>query len=181
MIIPGGLIATATFPGVIVHEWAHLSVCRLLRIPVFEVCYFRFRFFGAVGYVRHGVPAQTWQSLLIGFGPMLINTLLGILIALPCTIHAMVGNQQNVLDLLLWWAGVSIAMHSFPSRGDAASIWKSVVENPQTPLLEKIVTVPFIGMIWAGAIGSIFWLDAIYGLIVVCFVPGWVINIIAAL
>ena len=35
------LISLVTFPGVIVHEAAHLPFCRLRRMPVVEVCFFR--------------------------------------------------------------------------------------------------------------------------------------------
>lgn len=40
--IPGQLIAALTFPGVIVHEMAHQLFCRLFRVAVLDVCYFRF-------------------------------------------------------------------------------------------------------------------------------------------
>jgi len=42
------------------------------------------------------------------------------------------------LDYLLIYPGVSIAMHAFPSRGDANVIWNSV-RQPGTPLWVKIV------------------------------------------
>ena len=39
--IPGLLIALATFPGVIVHEAAHMLFCRLRGVAIFKVCFFR--------------------------------------------------------------------------------------------------------------------------------------------
>ena len=40
IIIPGWLIGLVTFPGVIVHEAAHLFFCKLRRVAVFDVCFF---------------------------------------------------------------------------------------------------------------------------------------------
>ena len=39
--IPGFLIAIVTFPGVIVHEAAHLFFCRWFKLEVYDVCFFR--------------------------------------------------------------------------------------------------------------------------------------------
>lgn len=179
MLFPGIAIAALTFPGVIVHEFAHQLVCWLLRIPVLEVCYFRFRLRGPVGYVRHEAPRSGWASLIIGVAPFAINTILGILIALPAVIHSTLGIFSG-RDLFLGWLGISIAMHSFPSTGDAASIWKSVM-GPKNSVLEKMIAVPLVGIIWIGAVGSVFWLDAIYGVFVTCFVPGILINLLASI
>ena len=85
-----------------------------------------------------------------------------------------------LLNAFLLWLGVSIAMHSFPSTGDAASIWKTVM-LPGQPVLAKVVGVPLVGLIWAGAIGSVFWLDLIYGAFVACFLPVMILHGIAAL
>jgi hypothetical protein len=41
VFFPGYLIATATFPGVIVHELGHKLFCLLTKTRVVETCYFR--------------------------------------------------------------------------------------------------------------------------------------------
>jgi len=58
-------------------------------------------------------------------------------------------------------------MHSFPSVGDAANIWKSV-KHPDTPILVKILATPLVGLIYLCAIGSVVWLDFLYGMAVAC-------------
>jgi hypothetical protein len=40
--IPGQLISLLSFPGIIVHEFAHLIFCRLRKVAILDVCYFRF-------------------------------------------------------------------------------------------------------------------------------------------
>ena len=67
--IPGFLIALVTFPGVIVHEMAHQLFCRLFRVAVLDVCYFRLG--NPSGYVLHESPRTTAQHLVIGIGPFL--------------------------------------------------------------------------------------------------------------
>jgi hypothetical protein len=161
MIIPGFIIAIATFPGVIVHELAHQFFCWLFKVPVFKVCYFRVG--TPSGYVIHEHPSSPWVSLLIGVGPLFFNTLVGIIVAFPAVLAFMAGDDSMAwLNGLLAWLGFSIAMHSFPSTGDAATIWGSVMGDGK-PILVKLVGAPIVGLIWLGAAGSFFWLDLIYG------------------
>jgi len=49
--IPGPVIAFLTFPGVIVHEAAHLFFCKLFKLQVYDVCFLRFG--NPAGYVIH--------------------------------------------------------------------------------------------------------------------------------
>ena len=178
MIIPGFLIAILTFPGVIVHELAHQFFCRLFKIPVFKVCYFRIG--NPSGYVIHEHPSSPWVSLLIGIGPLFVNTFVGFLIAFPAIMSVGKFSSGDVLDGFLIWLGFSIAMHSFPSTGDAKSIWQSVM-GPGKPMGVKVVAAPLVGLIWIGAIGSVFWLDAIYGAAILYFVPNAIVHMLAAM
>ena len=73
---------------------------------------------------------------------------------------------------ILFWLGISTAMHSFPSTGDAKNIWKAVWDH-DAPFSAKVVGTPLVGLIYLGAIGSVFWLDLIYGVAVVAFIPEW--------
>lgn len=175
LFIPGQLIALLTFPGVIVHEFAHQLFCRLQRVAILQVCYFQFA--NPAGYVIHEKPKFASQSLWIGIGPFIINTIIGALIGAPGIAHQQLGSS-DFLDIILIWLGVSIAMHAFPSTGDAQSIWKSIM-NEQTSILLRIITVPIVGLIYLGALGSFFWLDAIYGYGVVWVLPKLLANLIA--
>src|SRR5437762_10128220 len=101
MFIPGQLIAILTFPGVIVHEAAHQLFCRLFRVAVLDVCYFRVG--NPAGYVLHEIPAYPNQQIWIGIGPFLINTLVGALIAAPAAIPGIQFEAGDALDYLLLW------------------------------------------------------------------------------
>lgn len=160
--IPGFIISIITFPGVIVHEFAHFLFCRIFGVAVFEVCYFRAG--NPAGYVIHEPPRYAWQHVLIGIGPFFVNTIIGVLIALPAAVNFQGTSNSGLLDLALMYLGISIAMHSFPSTGDAQSIWNTLWD-PKTPApaLLKIISTPLVGLIYIGAFASIIWMDALYG------------------
>ena len=139
MLVPGQLISILTFPGVIVHEFAHQLFCRITRVAIFDVCYFRSG--NPAGYVLHESPKKKSQQILIGIGPFLVNTLLGALIALPGAIQVIKFSSASIADYFFVWLGVSIAMHSFPSTGDAKNIWE-IVKDASTPIWIKIIAAP---------------------------------------
>lgn len=177
MFIPGFLISIATFPGVIVHEFAHQLFCRFCDVAVIDVCYFRFG--NPAGYVQHEIPKKASHNIWIGVGPFLVNSIVGSLIAMPAAIQIIqFKDSSNILYLLLTWLGVSIAMHSFPSLGDAKSIWKSVWAK-ETGILIKIIGTPVVGIIMICALGSFFWLDLLYGIGVAVFIPNILISLLA--
>lgn len=169
MIIPGFLITWITFPGVIIHELAHELFCRLTGTPVLKVCYFRFG--NPSGYVIHQHPSSAWKHILIGFGPLLVNTIAGLLIALAALPLARSEDMKVPHGILIWLA-ISVAMHSFPSTGDARSIWHGIWKR-ESSVLTKFVGTPLVGLIYVGAVGSMVWLDAIYGVGVCVGLPAW--------
>lgn len=175
-IIPGFLISIVTFPGVIVHELAHQLFCKISRIAIFDICYFRFG--NPSGYVVHEEPKNAKQQILIGVGPFIVNTVIGALISLPAAIPVIKFKSGNILEYILIWLGVSIAMHSFPSVQDAKSIWASI-RKKETPMLVKIVGTPIVGIILICSIGSVAWLDFIYGIAIAMLIPSLLIKIIA--
>ncbi len=177
MIIPGILISMVTFPGVAVHELAHQVCCRICRIPVYEVKYFQVK--NPCGYVMHEPISNPWKNLLTGLGPFFVNTILGILITLPAyanvfgysSVSGTMGLFVKLCSYILYWLGVSILMHAFPSAGDAKALVHSVLKNEDVSMIAKIITAPFIGLIYLGAFGSIFWLDLAYGIGVSMLLP----------
>lgn len=164
----GRLLAIITFPGVIVHEIAHQFFCKLAKTAVLEVKYFQFG--NPAGYVIHEKPQRPYQHLMIGLGPFLFNTVVGALIAFPAALQAFTFDAEKPFDFALLWLGLSIAMRAFPSTGDAKSLWKSTM-SPQVGLGYKILIVPVVGLIYLGALGSMFWLDIIYGLLIIMLIP----------
>lgn len=174
--IPGFLISLVTFPGVIVHELAHQLFCRYYRVPVFKVVYFQLS--NPAGYVIHEIPRSKLQSVMISIGPFIVNTILGALISLPAALPVFTFNTAGPLDYLLIYLGVSIAMHAFPSRGDADNIWQAMKQE-DTSLLIKIIGYPIVGLIYLGSLGSFFWLDLLYGIGVAVGVPNFLIWMLA--
>ncbi len=174
--VPGPLIALATFPGVIVHELAHQLFCRWFRVPILNVCYFRFG--NPAGFVLHEPTNNHWHSLLISVGPFLINTIVGALIAFPAALPVLRFEAGDPLDYLLIWLGVSVAMHAIPSTGDAKALW-ATASSPGMPGLAKLVAAPVVGVIYLATLGRFFWLDLIYGVGVALGLPTVLVWLLA--
>jgi hypothetical protein len=179
-VIPGFIITYLTFPGVIVHELAHALFCRLFGIPIYQVKFFQIVLIRGMpaGYVVHGPAKQPWHGVMVSIGPFFVNTILGALIASPGAIPILRFGSKSPLDYFFAWLGISIAMHAFPSTGDAASIWKTI-HRPGVPALTKLISYPLVGLIYVGALGSMFWLDALYGLAVAGFLPNALVQLLA--
>jgi hypothetical protein len=175
-LIPGFLISLVTFPGIIVHELAHQLFCRMEGVAILKTCYFQLG--NPAGYVVHEIPKYPHQSLLIGIGPFLVNTITGALIAFPAALPVIKFDCGDGLDHCLIWLGVSIAMHAIPSRGDAESMY-SAMSSGAVPVLLKIVTTPIILLINLAAIGRFFWLDLVYGVGVALALPTLLVNLFA--
>jgi len=177
MFVPGILITMLTFPGVIVHEFAHQLFCRLFGVAIFEVKYFQVA--NPAGYVIHEIPRNPIHQLMISIGPFIVNSLLGLIIAFPAAIPVVVFKSGTLFDYVLLYLGISIAMHAFPSLGDAKSMWSILWHGENTPLWLKIVTVPVAGVILLGALGSFFWLDLAYGIFIAIGLPKIIIALCA--
>lgn len=175
--IPGSVITALTFPGVVIHELAHQLFCRYFKIPVYEVCYFRFG--NPAGYVVHG-PSENWiHQVLVGAGPFFLNSLLGGLLAFPSALRVFeFEGAASTLDGVLIWLGISIAMHAIPSTTDAKSIWAAVSGN-KASILAKLGVAPVVGLIFVLAIGSVIWLDLIYGVVVSLALPKLLVMLLS--
>jgi len=94
MFIPGFRISIVTFPGVIIHELAHVAFCKFTDTRVLKVCYFRVG--NPAGYVIHEQPSAVWRHILIGIGLLFVNTFLGFMlgiIAIP--MHMDLGRRKT--------------------------------------------------------------------------------------
>jgi hypothetical protein len=176
MFIPGPVIAALTFPGVIVHEFAHQLFCRIFGVAIFDVCYYRYG--NPAGYVIHEHPAKAGQQIWIGVGPFIVNSVLGAIIAAPASIQVFQFEAGSPLDYFLIWLGVSIAMHAFPSTGDAKTL-RGAVSEAGVPLGVKMAAYPIVGLIYLGAIGSFIWLDAFYGVGLALALPKLLVTLLA--
>lgn len=158
MFIPGILISILTFPGIIVHEWAHKKFCDWLGVPISKIVYFQFG--NPAGYVMHEEPKNYAQSFWISIGPFIINSLITIILAFVATLFGFL--DSNVGLVLLWVAG-SVGMHSFPSNHDMKNVWeasKIEIKKGASPL--HYLAFLLVAIVWVANALSFFWFDLIY-------------------
>lgn len=137
-----------------------------------------FRLGNPAGYVVHQLPDAPWKSVAISMGPFLINSVFGIILSFPAALKVFVLGAQNPLDAVVFWLGLSVAMHAIPSRGDAKSMWSSV-SGARSGILMKILVGPLAALIYVMSIASIFWADLFYG-VAICLAPSIILVHILA-
>ena len=148
------LIALVTFPGIILHEWAHKFFCDRTRVPVYKTCYFRLG--NPTGYVIHGPADNYGKAFLIATAPFLVNTIIAVILFFIAVILPL-----GLTAYILYWLGISIAMHSFPSSQDADNLWQhSKGARRRNPL--ALFGLPVIGLIKLARILSAIWFDLLY-------------------
>jgi hypothetical protein len=162
MIIPGFLIALVTFPGVIVHEAAHMFFCKLRRVAVFDVCFFRLE--NPAGYVIHEEIDDFNSAFLICVGPLLINSLLCIFICFPAFMPIRVFHVEEPVSYFLLWLGVSIGMHAFPSTQDASNLFAHAKKAAKSLNPLALLSFPLVLLIVVANVLSFFWADLLYGI-----------------
>ncbi len=167
-IIPGFIISYATFPGVIAHEIGHQLACKITDVRVFDVKYFQFNL-EISGYVRHEQTDNPWKQLLITYGPLIFNFIIGIIFVFPLAVMWAMSSMRYVypfwskaLVYVLAYIGISCLANAFPSSGDAISLFTSVVKNKNIPLLPRILVAPFVLIIIACSVAKFFWFDFIF-------------------
>jgi hypothetical protein len=112
-------------PGVAVHEFGHLALCRLSGVPVRQVVLFRI---GApAGFVSHAAPRLLRQHLAISSGPLLVSSLLAGLLFIAAARFCLDRPEPwwPAGLLLSFWLGWSIALEAWPSGGDASALRRS--------------------------------------------------------
>ncbi|AMR32860.1 hypothetical protein A0256_16255 [Mucilaginibacter sp. PAMC 26640] len=174
MFIPGFLITILTFPGVIVHEFAHLFFCRLRKVAVFEVCYIRIG--NPAGYVIHENTSNFYSTFLISMGPFFVNTILCLLICIPAYMPITFFGLAHPLSYFLMWLGVSIGMHAVPSTQDAKNIFEQAKIKVKDKNVLAIVSFPLVGLVYIFNILRFFWADLAYGVAIGVGVPGLIFN-----
>ena len=174
MFIPGILISLFTFPGVIVHEFAHLFFCKLRKVAVFEVCYFRVA--NPVGYVIHENTSNFNTTFLISMGPFFVNTILCLLICFPAYIPINFFGISHPLSYFLMWLGVSIGMHAIPSNQDARNLYEQATEKLKEKNILALISFPIIGLIYVFNILRFFWADLAYGVAIGVGLPALIFK-----
>ena len=157
-MIPGFIVSLLTFPGVIVHEWAHKIACNFFGVKVREIVYFKFDFNlvgGEAGYVRHEIPKRYIASLCISSAPLFINTI----VALTCGIIVHTTRAVNFLPALFLWLGFSVGAHAFPSNQDMNNVRYHA--RGETFLIGALSQAMYATMVILNAL-SMFWVDFLY-------------------
>lgn len=167
IFIPGWLISIVTFPGIIIHEWAHKKFCEWLGVPVHEVVYFRFG--NPAGYVMHELPKTYKQTFWISVGPLIVNSI-------GAVIFSFIASQtipEGWFWYVLLWIAFSTGMHSFPSDQDM----EHVAESSKISIKEggsklHYFAFPFVWLIWIANKLRFFWFDLGYAILLVALGGG---------
>lgn len=172
--IPGELISILTFPGIIVHEFAHMLFCRIRKVAVFDACYFRVG--NPAGYVVHENTSNFNSTFLISMGPFFVNTLLCLLICLPAYMPIKFFNIEHPLSYFLIWLGVSIGMHAIPSNQDAENVYEQAKQRIKSGNILAIVSFPIVGLIYVFNIMRFLWADLFYGIAIGIGIPSLIFG-----
>jgi hypothetical protein len=145
------LLTLFQMPGVVVHELGHKMFCDIFGVRVHKVRYFSFQ--SPPGFVVHEQPDGFVKTFLITIGPFILNSLVAMLFAIFS------------LQYSLWLAlvSISIAMQSFPSKGDAKSLWIETKRHMKRNLL-AVIGYPISGLIMLMNLPRSFWFDLAYGI-----------------
>lgn len=160
-----------TFPGVILHEYGHAWACRRLGIRVIKVCYLRFG--NPLGYVLHEQPQSAFQHIMVATAPFFVSTSIACVASLAGTLLVYFQINSAAADCAvpgLAWLGFSFSLHAFPSSGDADALWADVTGS-SVGFLSKTVLVPVVGVIRLTQLGTRYWLDALYAILVIALPP----------
>ena len=161
IIIPGWLIALVTFPGVIVHETAHMLFCKLRGLAILDVCFFRIG--NPSGYVIHEQSDNFTSIFLVAVGPLIVNSVLCFLFCFPAFVPVKIFEQKDLISYFLIWMGMSIGMHAFPSTGDAQVLMGSAKKAVRRMNFLAIISYPLVGLIYVVNLLRFFWADYFYG------------------
>lgn len=165
------IVSLLTFPGVMVHEFAHAWACRKLGIRVVKVCYLRLG--NPLGYVLHEQPAYAFQHIMVAVAPFFVSTVAALAVSLLAALLVTSPAAAEFKDLAVLagaWLSFSIALHAFPSSGDGDALWQDVTGS-HVGLLGKFLLVPAVGLIRLCQAGAAIWLDALFAMGVVAVPP----------
>ncbi len=160
-MIPGWLVSAVTFPGVILHEFAHKFFCDRFGVKVREVSYFNM---SGGGHVIHDRTEDFNAIFWISTGPLIINSAIAILFA---SIASSIGSEGGLFLLFLWLA-LSFGVHAFPSNQDASNVLdasKQILKTGGSFL--HYLSFPFVWLIALANLLRFFWVDFIWAILLI--------------
>lgn len=167
--IPGWLISIATFPGVVVHEAAHQLFCRITKLAIFDVCYFRVG--NPAGYVVHENTPDFNKSFLVSMGPFFVNSILCIVFCSAAFLPVWELDASDPLAYFFYWLGLSIGMHAFPSTQDMQGIWRLMPEAAKKLNPLAIISYPLVAIVYVLNFARVVWADLGYGIAIGILAP----------
>lgn len=169
----GLLIPILTFPGVIVHEYAHYKMCHWRDVSVHDVVFFQFG--NPAGYVAHGEPDRYADALAISGAPFVINSALAIgLFGVTFGTRMVAGEPGGITGIvspLTIWLGVSVGMHAIPSSADASSLWELAKTHWRDSVL-GLLGFPIAALIYLANLLNFLWFDLIYAALLLFLTAG---------
>jgi hypothetical protein len=154
----------AHLPSVIVHEAAHLFFCKLFRLQVYNVCFFRFG--NPAGYVIHEKTENFTAIFFVSMGPFVGNTVLCVLFCTAAFLPVWELKVTDPLAYFFYWLGLSIGMHSFPSTADLSNLWEVAPARAKSGNVLAIVSLPLVGILYVLNFARVVWADLGYGIAV---------------
>lgn len=167
--IPGSVIALLTFPGVIVHEAAHFIFCKMYRLAIFDVCFFRFG--NPAGYVIHERTTNFKASFFVSVGPFIVNSALCLLFCTAAFVPVWELKVQDPLGYFFYWLGLSIGMHAFPSTADLKNLWAEAPAAAKAGNPLAIISYPLIAVLYVANYARVVWADLGYAILVGILLP----------
>jgi hypothetical protein len=167
--IPGFVISIVTFPGVIIHEAAHQFFCKVNKLAVFDVCYFRFG--NPAGYVVHETTNDFNKAFMVGMGPFFINSFFCVLFCSAAFLPVWELEVVDPLAYFFYWLGLSMGMHAFPSTQDMKEIWRLMPEAAKRINLLAIISYPLVAVVYVLNFARVIWADLGYGIAIGILAP----------
>lgn len=160
-MIPGVIISFLTFPGVILHEFAHKKFCDWFNVKVFDVKYFKS---DGGGHVIHERTKNYKAIFWISTGPLIINSIACFLLAL------LAGLFYEGVEIIFWflaWLSLSFGSHSFPSNQDANNVFEESKKRiKEGGNIFHYLSYPFVLIIGLANILRFFWIDFIWAFLI---------------
>ena len=133
--------------------------CKQFNVKIHKVCYFRFG--NPAGYVIHDDPNNFKQSFFIDVGPFIVSNILAIVAFI---FSASLMNSIESAGIFFSWLGISFAMNSFPSKGDAKVLWAVTKKHSEKDSFLKLIGYPFAIIIYIANLLSFIWFDLIWAI-----------------
>ncbi|MDR3580738.1 MAG: metalloprotease family protein [Oryzomonas sp.] len=171
------IVSLLTFPGVVLHEYAHAWACRRLGIRVLKICYLRLG--NPLGYVLHEQPQYAVQHIMVAVAPFFVSTATALAVSLLTSLVAASPTAAEFRDLAVLvgaWLSFSMALHAFPSSGDGDALWQDVT-SPDVSFFAKLLLAPVVGLIRLSQAGAAVWFHALFAVGVVALPPVMLVTI----